>query len=295
MTIKKKVLVPVDFDAHSKNVVLQAVSICKKMGKNMHIIYVAEDSSNLFIHISKEQKKEAMIAIEDELKKIATAAGKNNNIEITTSILTGKPYQKILETAKNIDPAFIIMGANNHSSESDSYSRIGTNTSKVVRASEWPVLTVSKKVTCTYFRSILVPLDLTKETRQKVTMAITFAKKFNAKIKVVSALWSKNNGDVARELTIQMNQVLKFIRSDNIECEGEIIKSSDDAKSLVPIILKYADEQKDIDLIMIMTQQELAWVERFIGSTALELLRKSPYPVLSIIPKQLGQSSIMNF
>jgi nucleotide-binding universal stress UspA family protein len=137
-------------------------------------------------------------------------------------------------------------------------------------------------------------MDLTKETRQKVTIAIELAKFYGAGIKVVSALWSKKDPVVVNKLYQQGNQVTEFIASAGIESTFEVVENEGGEKTLVPSVLKYASEQGDIDLIIILTQQEIGIVEYFVGSHAQEFIRLSDIPVMSIIPKELGITTIFS-
>jgi nucleotide-binding universal stress UspA family protein len=119
------------------------------------------------------------------------------------------------------------------------------------------------------------------------------AKLFGARIKVMSALWSKNNELIYTQLVRQLKQVSDFIEAAGVECTAELVESTAVEKSLVPNVLRYAKDQGDIDLIIIMTQQEMAIVEFFVSSNAQEVIRNSEVPVMSIIPKELGFTTIM--
>jgi nucleotide-binding universal stress UspA family protein len=164
----------------------------------------------------------------------------------------------------------------------------------VIRSAKCPVITINGKHHYNGCRNILLPLDLSKETRQKVTLAIELAKLFGSAIKVVSALWSKNDPDIILKLNQQLLQVQNFIEESGLKCTAEIIESSDGERTLVPAILNYAHQQEDIDLIVILTQQEIGFVEFFVGSHAQEFLRLSDIPVLSVVPKELGFTSIFS-
>jgi nucleotide-binding universal stress UspA family protein len=183
-----------------------------------------------------------------------------------------------------------------HSSEAgeEETARIGANSSRVIRSAKCPVITINGKHHYNGCRNILLPLDLSKETRQKVTLAVELAKLFGSGIRVVSALWSKNDPEIIQKLTQQLNQVINFIAEAGIESTAEIIESRDGERTLVPTILSYAKQQGDIDLVVIMTQQEIGFVEFFVGSHAQEFLRLSEIPVLSVVPKELGYVSIFS-
>jgi nucleotide-binding universal stress UspA family protein len=166
---------------------------------------------------------------------------------------------------------------------------VGANVSRVIRMAKCPVLTINSKTHYEGCRAILLPLDLTKQTRHKVSWAIELATLFGSKIKVVSGLWSINHEDIVKHIKAQMFQVHRFIEDKGIDVTAELIESEQGHRTLVPSILDYAHKQGDIDLIMIMTQQEVGWVEFFVGSHASEFIRMSDIPVMSILPKDTGE------
>ncbi|HRZ41945.1 MAG TPA: universal stress protein [Bacteroidales bacterium] len=292
MAEKRIMLVPVDFSEVSDKALRQAHTLSKALGKRLVLLYVIEDKGGWFSFFSGEQQKVAREQIEAKLEALKARAEKFSGNETSWIISEGKPYVKILEKAKELNAAFIVMGARGEVTDESEKNYVGTNASKVARSAPCPVITVNSKITCHNLRTILLPLDLTRETRQKVTQAIELATRFNARIKVMSALWSVGDQVVISELQTIIHQVVSFIRNAGIECTGEIVESSSNARSAVPIILKYADEQGDIDMILIMTQPELGVLEYFISSNAHEMLKHSPYPVMSVQPKELERTSI---
>jgi nucleotide-binding universal stress UspA family protein len=171
---------------------------------------------------------------------------------------------------------------------------MGANSSRVLRSAKCPVITINSKHHYDGCRNILIPLDLTAESRQKVTWGIRIAKVYGARIKVVSGIWSMNDPAVHNKLLILADQVKRVIENAGIRCTAEILLGLESEKALIPSVLKYADEQGDIDLIMIMTQQEAGVIEFFMGSRAQEFIRLSSVPVMSIAPKELGFVSVFS-
>ena len=178
-------------------------------------------------------------------------------------------------------------GLNSESIISDK-NIIGSVSGRVIRRAKCPVITINNKHTYDGCRSILLPLDLTVETRQKVSNAIEIAKLFGSKIKIVSVLVSQGDKAIKEKLKQQLEQAEAVISKSGIECSSELIRKTGEHKSPACSILNYADEQGDVDLIMIMTQQETGLFEFFIGSSAQEIIRRSKVPVMSIIPQELG-------
>jgi nucleotide-binding universal stress UspA family protein len=283
----KNILVPIDFREQSLGALNQAISISLHAGNQIILLYINQEKGVLSSLFSTEHDKLFDKAVFEKLEDLAKQKVKENNVEIIPHLIRHNSiHEAITDFAHQHKSDLIVMGKG----ESKNHDMIGSNTSRVLRNSKVPILTVCSNCSITNnFRSILLPLDLTKETRQKVNWGIMLAKLFDAKIKVVSALWDKDNINIINSLKAQLKQVEVFIKKQGVKCSVELVQSSSEAKTLVPIIMKYAEEQEDIDLIAVMTQQENSFTEFFLGSSATELIRKAEVPVLSIIPHETGQ------
>ena len=289
-----RILIPVDFDQQSVIAVEQSYNLSRLLKAEITLLYVHEQSGVFSGFFSSDQNKDILSKIEEKLMQLAGKTAFNTGLTVKTRMESGRIYSKILEVAKDLKASYIIMGTHSTEVGEEENARIGANSSRVIRSSKCPVITVNGKHHYNGCRNILLPLDFSKETRQKVTLAIELAKLFGSGIKVVSALWSKNDPSILFKLTQQLNQVIDFISEAGISNTSEIIESKDGERTLVPSILSYAHAQGDIDLVVIMTQQETGFVEYFVGSHAQEFLRLSDIPVLSVVPKELGFVSIFS-
>ncbi len=287
MEIRPNILIPIDFHELSLSALRYGVHIARRLNLEIKLLYVHEEPGILANIFTSEESDNLIQKIRVELTGLAEKAQAESGIIVTAKVRKGKVHARIADSAEEYGSRMIIMGTRSATEEGQI---IGANTSRVIRIAKCPVVTISRRHDSNECSSILLPLDLTKETRQKVGWAIEISKRLGCRIRVVSALWSKNDPDILRLLKTQLAQVKNFIESDGISCTAEIIESSEEARTLVPIILNYAKERPDIDMIIIMTQQELGVVEYFLGSSAQEIIRKSEVPVMSIIPKDLGFS-----
>jgi nucleotide-binding universal stress UspA family protein len=136
----------------------------------------------------------------------------------------------------------------------------------------------------------VLPLDLTKETKEKVAKSIEFAKRFGSIIRVVSVLLT-NDEFIVNRLTRQLDQVKKYITEQGVDCSAEIVRDTKGEQSLADSIVDYSNKCKG-DLIMVMTQQEQDFTDFFIGSSAQGLINESDIPVLSIIPTPKNQEYV---
>ncbi|MBK7212620.1 MAG: universal stress protein [Bacteroidales bacterium] len=290
----KQILIPIDFERQSLLAVEQSYNLARLIHAEITLLYVHEQSGIFSGFFSSEMNKDILYKIEERLQELAAKVSIQTGLKVKTMMETGRIYSRILEISKDIKADFIFMGTHSEEAGEADTARIGANSSRVIRSSKCPVITINGKHHYNGCRNILLPLDLSKETRQKVTMAIELARLFGSGIRVVSALWSKKDDNIIMKLNQQILQVRNFIDEAGIECSAEIIESQDGERTLVPTILSYARRQEDIDLIVIMTQQEIGFVEFFVGSHAQEFLRLSEIPVLSMVPKELGFTSIFS-
>lgn len=283
-------LVPIDFNEQSIFAMERSYVTAPFLKLNIVLLYVYEENGFSPL-ISPE---EISSSIQKKLDVLASEVEGKSGMKVMTVIKKGKVYSQILATAKEVNARFILMGTNNASENIRmDKNNIGSNTLKVIRQSNIPVITINGKKISRFLHNILLPLDLTKETRQKVTYAIDFAKSFGAGITVVSVLWSKKDLETKSELLQQLDQVKWFIEEANIRCTSELLETKGGERMLAPRVLKYVEEKGNIDLIMVMTQQENKLVEFFLGSAAQSLIRMSKTAMMSITPDEIGNEQLI--
>ena len=168
---------------------------------------------------------------------------------------------------------------------------IGSNTLRVIRESKIPVISIKGKEIIKGLNSILLPLDLTKETKEKVSKAIWLSKLYgNAPVEVVSVCTTKDSL-LTKKIKRQEQQVVDFLRQKGIKCNCEMI-SNLGGKTVAQAILDYA-KKVNAGVIMIMTQQETDITEMFIGSSAQGIINNAEIPVMSVVPAPKKGTSII--
>lgn len=295
--IYNTILVPTNFDERSRAALEESFNLARMTGLEITLYHVIRDNQNIFAAFGGERSKSMKKEYEDQtrshLQEIAADASSRSGVKVNAVISRGKAHDKILKGAHLLHSKFIVQGFNEDKLGTDD-KLAGTTALRVIKKAECPVITVKNQHSYDGCRSILLPLDLTQETRQKVGHAIEMAKLFGSSIKVVSVYWSTGSQEVLTKLKQQMKQVTSFISKQGVECQGEIIEKTGSSKTLAPLILDFAKKQNDIDLIMIMTQTEAGLFDLFLGSSAQYIINHSPVPVMTIIPKELGFASMIN-
>ncbi|HET7818189.1 MAG TPA: universal stress protein, partial [Bacteroidia bacterium] len=237
-SVKNKIVVPIDFSEQSLIALGQSYNLAKEYDAELLLLHVVEEGgwTNL---VSSKQISEIKKDLQKKLDKLADDTSKKHKIPADTMIAKGKAYEKIIEVADMVSAIMIIMGCNSRQKLKKFF--IGSNALRVVRESNCPVITIKGKHHNSGCKNIVLPLDLTKETRDKVQKAIEIAKlgTYKATIHAVSVMQSTDEFLVTR-LTAQMEQVKNYIRNNDVECTAEIIKKKKEDENLAQCILSYA-------------------------------------------------------
>lgn len=280
-TTSNKIVVPVDFGDQSHIALEQAVRLAAVIHGELTLLYVIETGGLLGRFANPMQDEDLKKEINVKLDEMVATIDQSSGLKVETVIAHGTVYDKVAEVAEMLNARFIVMGTNGGKGKIRRRF-IGSNALRVVRESKVPVITIKGKAHRPGCKNIVLPLDLTKETREKVAKAIEFAKLYNSDIRIASVLFTTDEFIVNR-LTRQLSQVKSFVEKAGVRCTAEIIKGIKGEESLGQIIIDYANKVEG-DLIMIMTQQEQDITELFIGSAAQDIINRSDVPVLSIIP-----------
>jgi len=281
---RNKILVPVDFGEKSDRIIEQSYSVARVFDAEILLLHVIEDQAGVSKFLSPDEYLNRLMGhakrqfdhIEDFIEKSTAEA----RVPISYIIKKGKVYDQIIETALDQEVILIVMGCD--AGESKRSRRfLGSNTFNVVREAHCPVITLKGDKVFPAFRNILVPLDLTGQTKKQVQKAIEFGRFLGATIHLITVIPDENKIKKLMK-NVQINQVRNAIARHGIECTTEIIK--DDVTRISESICHLA-ARKEADMIIIMTQQKKNFARFFVGSIAQEIIFRAFVPVLSITPR----------
>lgn len=270
------IVAPVDFTAQSLVAFDQACNLGKVLNAEIVVLYVIEDV-NPMIKLFYKGLDDMQEAVESNLKNLVNEQKKKIDLSYTTIVEKGRVYNKVIEVASRVEADFIVMGTKTNTDS----KYIGMNALRVVKTAPCKVITINGKSHKSGCDRIVLPLDLAKDTADKVNLAIKMAKLFKAEIYVISVLSTNKEGIILR-LTKQIETVQKSIQDSGINCITEIIKT-DKEKTTAQTVRDYA-KSIEADLIIIMTQKEKGLKELFLGSSAHQIINHSDIPVMSVLP-----------
>jgi nucleotide-binding universal stress UspA family protein len=259
-----------------------ALYLAKDLKSEIHLLHVKETATvnNLITSIFKKDLKEGekdTRVVEVRFQEYINEFQSKHGIKTVVKFLDGTVYIQVLNYAKEIGAGLICMGT--HGSKGVENFIGGSNTFRVVNQAKCPVLSIHANSGTKGIKDIILPLDSSRDTREKVDDALYIAQKFNSTIHVVG-LSTSSDEMILNRLRVVTKQVEDYIKEDKIATTYGFKTG----KNLATLTLEYAKE-KEADLIIIMTEQESS--SGFLaGPYSQQMINESGVPILSVRPKE---------
>jgi nucleotide-binding universal stress UspA family protein len=282
------ILVPIDFSDSALNAVYYAVEMADLFDSEITLLHVLSTGAmkSLFtndseIALLRDKVRNKLLETKSQILK------KWPNMRVSTLVAEGKPYKVINRVAKENKTDTIVMGTNG-ANGIEQFT--GSTTTRVIKSSDIPVIAVKHKQTNPKFSKIVIPIDLTKTSRQKIDWAVKLGTKYNSTIHIIMEL---DKDELAlKKIKANLNQAESIFKRNGVHFESHLLDDRKYPDNLGKDTIQYAEEI-DADLIMIMTKSESAKLsEFFIGSYAEQVVNSSSRtPVMCINPKPTGALS----
>ena len=279
--VTSRILIPIGFSDQSMIALGQGFNLAKIKKSEIILLSVIENQKKIESLFLDDKTHELQQKVNDKLVEVGKKYAAEYDIHVETMVAKGRVYEKIIEVAEMVNADLIVMGTNG-TPKGVLKKVIGTNAERVVRLAHCPVITLKGKDHRNGCENIILPLDLGKQTKEKVTLAIEYARYWDATIRVVSVLL-RDRQEIKDKLVRNLNQVEKFISDADVECSSELLEV-EKGKGLVKSILEY-ERKFESDLILIMTRQEDIFSNK-LGTVAREIIYQSDIPVMSIKPHE---------
>lgn len=179
--IMKRILVPTDFSEQAENALKVAVQIAKTYGSEIFIIH----SMEMPLHLSTTDSgslPEAIYFMKLAEKRFGELREKDylKDIVINETIGRGEIYEDIEESCKKNKINLIVMGSTGASGFKEMF--VGSNTEKVVRTSNTPVLVIKNNDAEFEVKDFVYASDFSNTGQKAFKKAQKFAQKIGAKI-----------------------------------------------------------------------------------------------------------------
>ncbi len=192
-------------------------------------------------------------------------------ITVHETIQNNEAFEGIIDTAHKNNIDLIVMGSQGASGLKEMV--IGSNTEKVVRTSDIPVLVIKKEHTNFNINNLVFACEFTEEYKESFNDAVNFAKSINAKMHLLMVN-TPNGFRTTGESEEKMNTFLEGINLDNYT-----LNIYND-RSIEKGILNFANAI-EADIIAMSTHGRKGLSHFFNGSISEDLVNHAKRPVIT--------------
>lgn len=276
----KTILSAIDFSDCSINALEHAISIARASKSNLLMLWVNNPNTTKTI-LSSDLSDDLLEEVEHQFSRLIAKYGPElPDSKIDYIIREGKVYKEVVNQAKESDVWLIVAGT--HGSSGFEEFWIGSNANKIVSVAPCPVITIRAGIQIErHLERIVMPLDSTPETRQKVPFTCDLASMFDAEVHILT-MYTTSVEQVRGYVNSYAKQAATYFKKNNVKYK--IIEIETD--SISTATMDYA-KKVDANLISIMTEQEKTATNIWLGPYAQQMVHHSPIPVLSIHPMEI--------
>lgn len=272
----KNILVPVDFSDQAKYAAMVAADIARRTNAKIYLLHMLElptgvidptsfGSSNnnptVLLFLKRAHEKF------DDFKKSDFFKG----IELEDSVQFHKAYDGIIEESRKNNADLIVMGSKGTSGLEEIL--VGSNTEKVVRNSDVPVLVIKKEIKHFKIENIVFASNFQEKNRETFQKILDFTAIFNAKLHLLK-INTIQNFETTKDSS---DAIREFI--DNFDLGDYSLNIYNDV-SIEAGILNFS-KIIDADIILLNTSGRRGLSHLFNGSIGEDLANHAQLPVLT--------------
>lgn len=273
----KKIIVPIDFSKHSEYALETAAVLAKKNNSELLVLHMLELSNAILTRDGNSIQTETVFFLKLAEKKFKEFLDKPflEGIKVTTIVKHFKVFSEVSEVAKEHNVDLIVMGSHGSSGLKEIF--VGSNTEKVVRHSNIPVLVVKHHPILTNFDSVVFACDFSEEVIGAYTKAVKMLSNLGIKIYLLHVNLPSEKFRSSTE--IEQKVVSFFEKAEgNLNKMNEVVYVSD--YSVEEGILKYSN-LIGADLIAVVTHGKKGFVHFIDGSISEDVANHSTLPVMT--------------
>ncbi|MGC6431049.1 MAG: universal stress protein [Jejuia sp.] len=273
----KKIIVPIDFSNHSEYALKTAAKLAKSYNAEVLALHMLEMSDIMLSASDGLQNQKAVFFFKLAEQKFEQFLKKPylQDIKVTPIVKHYKVFHEVNDVAMEHGADLIIMGSHGATGLKEYF--VGSNTERVVRNSDIPVLVVKRELASINFDVVAFACDFSEEAITPYLKARTMFQAMGAKIYLVHV--NLPNDHFKSSLQIEQNVVNFFTKA-----EGNLDKMDD-----VCYVCDYTVEDGLLncankigaDLIAIPTHGRKGLAHFFEGSIGEDVANHATLPVMT--------------
>lgn len=274
----KTILVAIDFSKNADHALEYAITFSEELQASVYLIWVDNNVSDETVLDTIEG--EIRIEKKEYLKRL-NAKYKDRILGGKFEVLLrkGRVYQEVAKAARQIEADMIFAGTHGVSGYEQHW--IGSNAYRIVTQAPCPVFTIrSGYKFAGSINKILLPLDSSLETKQKLPFVADLSLKFNAKVHLLK-VYNTSIGVIRKRIDKFGDEAVNCLKERGVD----FLLDEIEVKNVAASIIDYSTENC-IDLIAIMTDQGTTTANKFLGPYSQQLINNSKIPVVSVRAKE---------
>ena len=282
----KKIIVPTDFSKSAQIAVEVAADIARKANAEMILLHVVEEATGSSFNVegqvsTNEENWENKIftvkLIEKAKKQLAKASedSKLEGVRVRPELRVGSPFHGMRTIIANQKVDLVVMGTAGHTNLEEMI--IGSNTEKVVRHSNCPVLTVHKKPVNTDFKNIVYATSMSKDEEVFSRIVRATQKLYDSTIHLVRV---NTPGNFQRDTSVK-----KYMQdfAKKLQLKNYTLNVFNDLSEEEGII--YFADSINADLIAMATHGRTGFAHILADSIAENVVSHTRHHVLTFVTK----------
>ncbi len=272
----KKIIAAIDFSKGSLQALEYACVLARKISASITMVWVDSEHQ---LDILDNKSKDLRDYVIRNFKELMSQY-KPTGVVFDYKMRKGKVYQELAFTARQIEADFIVAGTHGVTGFEEYW--IGSNAYRIVSYAPCPVITLRFDFKSdNSFNDIVLPIDSTAETRQKIAPACQMALALGSRIHIIG-LQNTTLRSLQKKTLSNMEFAVKQCQENRVPHQAIEIH----ADNVTRAVINYA-ESIHAALIAIMTEQQSRSSSLLLGPQAEQIVNYSPIPVLSIHPKEI--------
>lgn len=286
-----KILIPVDFSETSQLAIKHGAFVAQLTKGDVYLLHVINAqyiAQNMFVPLVQfDAHNKIEEKAEEKLAQLGEEVKNEYNVKIEYIVKSGNPSTEIVSVAKEIGASLIVMGTHGYSPLEELV--IGSTAIKVLTKSPCPTMAMSSEADHKGYSKILMPIDTSAHTRQKVNYTLEMARRFSASVQAIALL---GTGEESEKPAIELilHQIEKLAMEKNVVFHADVISN---VKNRATATVNYS-QKIGSDLIVIMTDQDAELSGFFLGPYAQQVIHLSKVPVISIKPAETSGQTDMS-
>ncbi|WP_104734151.1 universal stress protein [Hanstruepera ponticola] len=273
----KKIIVPIDFSEYSDYALETAAMLAKKNNAEILALHMLEMSEAILTKGENEMQMETVFFLKLAEKRFNEFLDKDylEGLKVTPIVKHFKVFREVNEVAKEQGADLVVMGSHGTSGIKEFF--IGSNTEKVVRYSEIPVLVIKHNPILTEFDNVVFACDFSEESVSAYINAKNMFESLQSKMHMIYVNLPSENFRSTAEME---GKVVSFLK----KADGNL-----DNLSNVTYVSDYTVEKGitnfsnlvGADLIAIATHGRKGLAHFFEGSISEDIANHSTLPVMT--------------